>query len=403
VTLAVSIILVVFADFIAAAFFDGDVLIVRISGLVILVWSLDLVLLSLFRAFRQMKRYSIITIADVYGQLGLIAYLVLNGYGILSAVLAVLAVKVLVFFILFSLVKLQIGIRVPHFHRVREYLSFGLPTISGNIADWVVSSCNRYVIGYFLGVASVGIYSAAYSLGAIPFMLAGVFGFVLPPTLSKLYDEGRMDEVKTHLSYSLKYWLVVAIPFVFGAAVLAETVLRLFSTAEIASQGYFVIPLLALGILFYGAYIVVGHILVLVKKTKTIGLIWVATAGVNLALNIIVVSYIGILGAALATLIAYILAFSVGSYYSFKEFKFPTDWYFIIKSLIASAVMVLVIWFIHPQSSLATILTVILGVIVYGVVLFLLRGFTKKEISFFRRLLPLGAPTAGSNSGKTEE
>ena len=50
-------------------------------------------------------------------------------------------------------------------------------------------------------------------------MPAGILGFVLPPALSKLYDEDRMDEVKMHLSYSLKYSLTLAIPFVFGAAI----------------------------------------------------------------------------------------------------------------------------------------------------------------------------------------
>ncbi len=386
VTLLVTVILVIFANFIAEAFFGGETQIVRITGLIILVWSLDILLLNFFRAFSQMTRFSIFMLVDVYAQLGVIAYLVVHGYGVLSVVLAVLAVRVVLFFILFFFIRSQIGIRIPHFRRIGKYLSFGIPIIPGNIAGWVVSSCDRYVISYFLGTGSVGIYSAAYSLGTIPFMLAGVLGFVLPPTLSKLYDEGRMDEVKAHLSYSLKYLLAIAIPFVFGGVILAKEVLRLFSTTEIASQGYFVLPLVALGILFYGAYVIISHILVLVKKTKLMGLIWVAAAMVNLGLNIIAVPYLGILGAALTTLFAYVLAFSVGSYYSFREFKFPIDWYFIIKSLTASGVMVLVVWLIQPQSGLATILTVVLGIIVYGTVLLLLRGFKKEEISFLKGL-----------------
>lgn len=386
VTLIVSLILIASAGFIADAFFEGATEIVRITGLIILVWSLDLVFLSLFRTFRQMKKYSLFTIANMYGQVGLIAYLVLNGYGLLSMILAVLAIRVIIFFILFFLIKSQIGIRRPHFSRIKEYLSFGVPTIPGSISSWVAASSDRYVIGYFLGAASVGVYSAGYNLGSIPSMLAGVLGFVLPPTLSKLYDEGKMDEVKTYLNYSLKYSLTVAIPFVFGAAVLAKPVLRLFSTAEIANQGYLIVPLVALSTLFFAAYVPIMHIIVLVKKTRITGAIWIICALVNLGLNILVVPRLGIFGAAITTLIAYGLALGLTSYYSFKEFKFTIDWHFIIKSLIASAVMSLAIWKMSPQGTSATILTIVAGAAIYGAVLLLLKGFKKEEFKFFKEL-----------------
>ena len=119
VTLIVSIVWIAAADFIGSAFFDGATVIVRITGLIILVWSLDSVFLTFFRAFRQMKRYALFTIANTYVQVGLIAYLVLNGYGILSIVLAVLGVKAVIFVILSYIIKSQLGIIIPHFSRIK--------------------------------------------------------------------------------------------------------------------------------------------------------------------------------------------------------------------------------------------------------------------------------------------
>ena len=398
----VSTILIIFADFIAGALFGGATVIVRITGLIILVWSLDTIFISVFRAFRQMKKYSIFLIADTYGQVALIAYLVLNGHGILSIALAVLAVRAIIFLILFFLIKSQIGTKRPRFSKIREYLSLGLPTIPGSISTWAVNSSDRYVIGYFLGASSVGIYSAGYGLGHLMSIPAAILGVVLLPALSRLYDEGRMDEVKTHLSYSLKYLLAVAIPFVFGSAILAEPVLRLFTTAEIAADGYFIVPLVALSILFYGTFVVIAHILVVAKKTKIMGLIWIIAAVVNLGLNILVVPRWGILGAALTTLIAYSLALGIGSYYSFKEFKFSIDWRFIIKSLIASAIMSLAIWLLRPQSNLATIIAVIVGAATYAVAIFLLKGFRREEISFFGRLFRGSTPTANADDDRAK-
>ena len=390
VTLVVSIVLIAAAEFIAGAFFDGATDIVRITGLVILVGALETVFLSLLRAFRQMKKYALFIIANTYVQIGLIAYLVLNGYGILNVVLAVLAIRVIIFLILFFLIKSQIGIKRPHFHRIREYLSFGLPTIPGSISTWVVASSDRYVISYFLGATSVGIYSAGYGIGNIVSIAAGVLVFVLPPTLSKLYDEGRMREVKTHLRYSLKYSLAMAIPFVFGSVVLGEPVLRLFSTAQMASEGYLVVPLVALSALFWSMYVVVMHILVLVKKMRILALIWGISALVNLLLNIVIVPRLGIFGAAITTLIAYGLALGLTTYYGFKEFRFPIDWRFVIKSLVASGAMAAALWAIAPEGTSATILTAVAGAAIYGGILLLLKSFTKEEFKFFRGLFQRG-------------
>jgi len=182
----------------------------------------------------------------------------------------------------------------------------------------------------------------------------------------------------------------LAIPFVFGALVLAEPALRLFTTTEIASQGYFVVPLVALGVLFLGAYGVIGHILVLVKRTKIMALVWVIAAVANLGLNIALVPHLGILGAAIAVLVAYLLTLGIGSYYSFKALRFTIDWWFIIKSLTASMMMALVIWIVSPHGILNTGMMILGGITLYGIILFLLKGLSNEEIAFFRRLLREG-------------
>jgi len=391
VTLLLSLAIILSADVIAEAFFEGDTEIVRIIGLIILVTVPNMVCFSLFRALRQMKKVAIFTIATSYAQVALIAYLILNGYGLLVIVYGVLAIKVIIFFILLFLIKRQIGIRRPHFSRIKEYLSFGLPVIPGSISFWVVASSDRYVIAYFLGATSVGIYSAGYGLANIFLMVAMVLAFVLPPTLAKLYDEGRMDDVRVYLSYSLKYFLALAIPFVFGAAMLSEPVLRIFSTPAIASEGYFVVPFVAVSILFIGTSTVMAQSLYLVKRTKILGVTWIVAGVVNLLLNILLIPHIGILAAAITTLIAYALALGIVTYYSVQVLRFSIDWGFILKSIVASGIMSLFIWMLGPVGTLAVITTVVVGVIIYGVILLSLKGFKGEDIKFFKMLFQRAA------------
>ncbi|MDD5509204.1 MAG: flippase [Dehalococcoidales bacterium] len=374
-------------DIIAVNFFDGAVEMVKITGILILLSPLVALYHNLIRTFRQIKRLSIFMIAEGCGQLGLIAYLVLNGHGVTSVALASVAVKLVTLIILFFLIKSEVGIIRPRFSPIKEYLSYSIPLIPRSIAFWLVNLSDRYVIGFFLGAAPVGIYSAAYSIGSLPYSVATVLTFVLLATLSKLYDEGRMDEVKNHLSYSLKYLLAIVIPFVFGAAIIGESVLRLFSTDEIASQGRLIIPLVALAVSFLSVHNIVSYNLLLAKKTKILGITWAIAAGLNIGLNILVVPRLGILGAAITTLIAYSLAFGVISYFAFREFRFPIDRRFIGKSLIASAVMSLAIWQMAPQGNLDTVVTVLAGAAIYGGILIASKGFSKTELRFFLGLL----------------
>ncbi|MFA4835677.1 MAG: oligosaccharide flippase family protein [Dehalococcoidia bacterium] len=393
--LIISIILLVFADFIAEAFFEGATGIVRITGLIILVDSVNVVFLSYLRSFQQMKTYSLFTIAGVYGHLGLVVYLVLSGYGIFSVVLAALVVKVLIFFSLFFLIKRQIGIRWPRFSKIREYLGFGIflipatmsvwvPTATG---IWVIESSNRFIISYVLGTALVGTYSAAYVIAKIPMIMIGIISFVLLPMASKLYDEGQIDEVKRYMSYALRYYLVVTIPFVFACALLAKPILKAFSTAEIAREGDFVIPIVALGTLLYGVSLIVPLGLTLAKRAKLLGAIWIITIICNFLLAIWLVPMVGIEGAALATLIAFSLALGIAVYFSWKELSFRIDWMFIAKTILASMAMSLVIWRISPQETEDVIITIAAGAVIYGIALLLLKAFPKEEVAFFKQLL----------------
>jgi O-antigen/teichoic acid export membrane protein len=56
-----------------------------------------------------------------------------------------------------------------------------------------------------------------------------------------------------------------------------------------------------------GIYGITNNILILEKKTKILGKIWILVAVLNILLCIIAVPLIGIIGAALVTLICYFI------------------------------------------------------------------------------------------------
>lgn len=363
--------------------------IVKLTALIIPFSIINLLFLNFFRTFRQMKTYSILMILQNFGEVAMIAYFIFSGFGVFGAVISLLIVRIFMGAITFVMIVSQIGIKIPKFSNIKSYLKFGVPLIPSEFSHWITNSSDRYVIIFFMGIGSVGIYSAAYAVGCIITMFITPLNFVLVPALSKSYYEGNIDEVKNLLSYSLKYLLMLAIPSAFGLSILAKPILQIMTKPEFVPSGSLVIPFIAASMILFCIYAIVGQVIVLVKKTKIIGTVWSVAGLTNLGLNMIFVPKIGILGAAITTLIAFGIATAITSYYSFKYLKFDIYWIFILKSIVASVMMCIVIWYINPIQLLDVLLCIGIGAGIYAAILFLLKGFTREEIRFFRTLFKI--------------
>ena len=309
------------------------------------------------------------------------------GYKIDGVVFGYFVSQIVVALIAIIFTVRQIGIKLPKFKNIKEYLSFGIPTVPGNLSNFVVDFSDRYVIVILLGTAFVGYYNPGYTLGSVLTMFAAPFAYLLPPLLASYYDQNKLDEVKIHLQYSLKYFLLITIPAVFGISFLSKPLLVILSTQEIALQGYLVTPFVALGALLFGIYGIISQILVLEKKTKIIGYLWIVTAAINLGLTIIFVPYFGIIAAAISTLIAYIFACVITVYYSLNYIKFEFDLKFTVKSLVASILMSLIIIILNPTGVISIVLTIAVCIVTYLVIIFLLKGISPDELTFFKKLI----------------
>jgi O-antigen/teichoic acid export membrane protein len=365
-----------------ARFFQCDkIFIAMLAGMVILE-CLNQVFGDTLRAFQDINKYSFFMIFQSLTEAGLVIISILLGYGLFGAVVALLLTKVIIFVSLGSITIKKIGITVPKFLKMKEYLFFGVPGILRNASSWALQSSDRYLIAFFLGTVFVGYYSPAYTLGGLIIFFINPVSFILPAILAQHYDDNKLDEVKKYLKYSLKYFLLLAIPAVFGLTVLSKQLLTIFSTQDIALQSYYVVPFVALSMLFLGVYMVVDQVTALRKKTHISGAIWAVATVVNIGLNIFLIPRFGILGAAITTLVAYVLILVATCYYSLRKLLFDIDWKFIGKSISASLVMSALVFLLNPAGLWKTLLAVALGSICYFMLIFLFKGLGKKEVSF---------------------
>ncbi len=226
------------------------------------------------------------------------------GFELLGVIFAVLIVQSLLFLISIFKIVSQIGFKAPRFKYIRDYLKYSVPLTPNSLIRWVTDSSDRYMVSYFLGLSQVGIYSASYAIGNLIHLFITPIQLILFPELSRLFDEGKIDEIKTYLSYSLKYFLLITIPAVFGLSALSKPILEILTTQEFI-YGSIVIPFIAVSGLLAGIFQIVINITHLVKKTKFNLYIHSFAALLNIIFNFFLIPSIGIIGAAIATLISY--------------------------------------------------------------------------------------------------
>jgi len=391
-SMTVSLLLFFFPQYLADAIFEGRTFIVRIIAIILFVYSTNNLMINVFRAFREMKTFAVLDISYKFGEVVLAAFFVFIGFGLIGALLALLIVRGSMFVILVSLSLKRFRFHLPDLSRTKEYLDFGVPTIPSNISHWIVSMSDRYLIGIFLGATYVGFYNPGYSIGQlIPFIIGGIYGSVLPPTLSEYYEKGKLADVEQVLDLSLKYFFLVSIPFLFGVMLLYEPILLVLTgDATISAEGGVIATYSAFTGLLYGFGLLLGMILVLKKQTNILGIKWTIAAVVNLSANIILIPRLGIQGAAISTVIAYSVATVIAVYYSLleqKEINIHFDYISYGKILLSSIIMFILLYFLRQRILANVFFLIAIGVSVYFSFMYLIRGIKKEEIRFLKSVI----------------
>ena len=184
----------------------------------------------------------------------------------------------------------------------REMISYSKPMIANATAWWINSASDRFIVTFFCGVAVNGIYSIGYKIPSILAAFTNLFNSAWTLSAVRDYDSNDQDGFFTKM-YSLYNYVVTLVCSVI--LVLS----RFFASLLFAKDFYdcwIYIPWLLMSNLFCALAGYIGGIFSAVKDTKMFAKSTVIGAIINILLNILLVRYIGALGAALSTLISYI-------------------------------------------------------------------------------------------------
>lgn len=187
-------------------------------------------------------------------------------------------------------------------------LAFGVPMVAQELAGIVLDAGDRAVVRHFLGDELLGMYSVAYGLSSyVNTLLMVPLGLAIIPIYMRLWKSEGEAATSAFLSRAMDGFLMAAALVQTLACLVAQDAVSLLASPKFAAGAY-LIPWLVSGLLFYALQAFLNAGLLIHKRTKKMAVILIWSAIFNMALNWILVPRLGLVAAALATLLAYVFA-----------------------------------------------------------------------------------------------
>lgn len=268
---------------------------------------------------------------------GVYAALVIYDAG-LTGVMAAFAISAGLVAVPLSLIALRYA-RITWQKRLTgDLLTFGMPLALAALAGILLNAGDRFVVQAMLGPESVAIYVLAAKFGGLINMLF-VQSFNLSFSVLGLKSIDRTGVTDLHRR-AFRHFVVIAGWGVLGVSFFAFDATRLISsTPEYLSAEPLILPI-AYGFLLYGLYFLVVNVLYSAKRTRSVAILVIVSAIANILLNILLIPFIGVMGAALSSIAGYGLLLAVTVRQARREMPLNLPW----RSLWVISGVILVLW-----------------------------------------------------------
>jgi len=377
-----------------------------IGVLVLLATSVFQVLQQFLRVKRRVGWYSVFSVWQSTAKLGIgIALVIALGYGIEGLLWGAVLSSTTALPLLWKLVgEKNVWKTRGSTKLLKEMAKYSFPLVVGNLAAWILSLSDRYILEFSRGAHEVGIYSASYAISEKTILLlASLFTLASGPMGISIWEREGERKSQEFVSKLTRYYLITCLPAVVGLSVLAQPVIDVLTAPEYY-QGFRIVPLVALGGFFLGLQQRFQAGLIFYKRTKGIMIAIIASGLLNLGLNFLLVPRYGYMAAAATTVISYAFLLLAMVIISRRYFvwEFPLE--SLGKAVCATAIMGVVVYLVGNNLTASPLINLIisipLGVIVYSVVLLLLGEIQPNEKQIVRQVLVRYLPRLTPNSWK---
>ncbi len=247
------------------------------------------------------------------------------------------------------------------------------------ICQRIYTYLDSVLLSLFAGDYYVGLYQVAFKIIFALQFLPMAFIASLYPAMSSYWVSNR-PQLKIAFERAMNYLSIISWPLVAGTLVLADQIVLIFKSGYSEAIWPLRITILALFFIFWNFPI--GSMLNACDKQKQNTRNMIIVTIISVILNLILIPYYRVIGAAITVLITNALMFGLGIYQIRKIFTYHPHKNLIVwlKSGLAALFMAWVIIFL--KDSTPTLTLIVLGAIIYFIMIFILGGFQKADLLY---------------------
>lgn len=278
-------------------------------------------------------------------------------FGVEGMILALMLANVLGCVYIISRTKMYkyVDFRVREKQIEKEMLGYSLPLVPNSISWWLVSAVDRSLIAVLLGVAASGIYGVAIKFPAILIGLFSIFWISWHESASVNINHKNRDEFFSRVTNS-----TIALFSCIGLVILVTlSVFFDYIVGTSFQEAYLYIPILMLGALGSSIVTMYGSVYAAKKKTRQILNTTIVAGVVNVAVVLVTLPILGLFGAAIASVLAYVSMVIYRHYDIRKYVKVSINWKKLAPVILLSIISVALYYVNDPTMNVVNLLFVV--------------------------------------------
>lgn len=326
-------------------------------------------ILAYIRGLEKMELETIITMV-MNLTMGVLAYIVLLRQPSAKNLLVAYIVSSGVALVASMMVaKSSIANIFKNFHRpVAIEILHNCWPLGASIAFGAMLSLDVVMLSWWRPQTDIGLYAAGQRIVQVLSIFPVLLATAIFPRLSSSIQENNIEQEKKINEKTLAMIFLFTLPAIVIGIILSQPIFRLvYGQPYLPGVGAFRILLLGAILIFPGA--ILSNIIVAHNRQRRVLKYMIAASMTNILLNILFIRALGIVGAAVATLIAQ------GVYYGcmWREIKKFTTFTMPLKKILVGTSIVGVLCFILNKIGLNVIMNLIVSAVAYISLLYIVK------------------------------
>ena len=338
--------------------------------------------------FYQKMSFEIVHSVTMISGLAIVWFLDLGLLYVVGVLLASEAIELLFEYVVYKL-KFEKTYFVDGDYEYRRWIYFSLPLLFVGSFGFLINWTDNLVIGFFLEPIQLGIYSVAYSFSNFLTFFRGGLQSVFLPLITKEHSKEAYSKIRMLFRKSTGWIFGVTFPVFLIYAFFSKEILVLIYGNEYAA-GAVALIILGFGNLFDAATGFPGSFLSMKEETSNVFYVKFVVSAINVLLNLSLVPYIGIIGAAITTTVSYLLENIIFLHLTSDIHEFSFDFLYTFKIILSGLpAMAMAMWIINMNFFFWAKIVLAGGVygIVYLIMLYVFRTFDKEDKQILRLIL----------------